>query len=77
MAYWINDVGNNNRPNLKEFYCDLEEDIFKLPTNTKKGILESATDKSQISECSIGSTCFVIDKCKLYVLNSSGVWKEV
>lgn len=27
MAYWINDVGNNNRPNLKEFYCDLEEDI--------------------------------------------------
>ena len=23
MAYWINDVGNNNRPNLKEFYCDL------------------------------------------------------
>lgn len=36
MAYWINDVGNNNRPNLKEFYCDLEEDISKLPTNTKK-----------------------------------------
>ena len=36
MAYWINVVGNNNRPNLKEFYCDLEEDISKLPTNTKK-----------------------------------------
>lgn len=36
MAYWINDVGNNNRPNLKEFYCDLEEDVSKLPTNTKK-----------------------------------------
>lgn len=77
MAYWINDIGNNNRPDLKEFYCDSEEDISKLPTNTKKGTLASATDNSQISECSIGSTCFVIDKCKLYVLNSSGVWKEV
>ena len=46
MAYWINNVVNNNRPNLKEFYCDLEVDRSKLPTNTKKRILEIYTDKS-------------------------------
>ena len=30
MAYWINDVGNRNRPDLKEFYCDSEKDITGL-----------------------------------------------
>lgn len=77
MAYWINDVGNRNRPDLKEFYCDSEKDITGLPTSKKKGVVTSAIDESQIGKCSIGSSCFVIDKCKLYILNSKDIWKEV
>ena len=73
MAFWINS-SNENRVDLKEFYCDSEKDIINLPAKEKgKGGLND-TDNER---CDIGSTCFVIDACKLYILNSNRIWVEV
>lgn len=50
----------------QEFVCDARADVSNLPTqNTEK------------DRCPTGSTAFVIDDSSVWMLNSSGVWKEI
>lgn len=37
MAYWINQAGNKNRPNWRQFYCDADSDISNLPKSKSDG----------------------------------------
>lgn len=50
----------------QEFVCDARADVSSFPTqNTEK------------DRCPTGSTAFVIDDSSVWMLNSSGVWKEI
>lgn len=46
---------------IKHYNVNTESDILKIPVNTNK----------------IGSTCFVIDSSKYYMLNSKFQWIEI
>lgn len=60
----------NGAFNYSEFVCDTEEDISKLPTSTKKGILNNKT----FEVCSIGSTADVVESGKVYILSNENEW---
>ena len=76
MAYWINQSGNSTRPNWRQFYCDTDTDINNLPTSSRQGIKQEG-DSSAHQSCSVGSECLVLDTTRVYILNSSDVWREI
>ena len=76
MAYWINQAGNKNRPNWRQFYCDTDADISTLPTSTTKGTKQNG-DSTAHKCCSVGSECLVLGTTSVYVLNSSDKWVEL
>ena len=73
MAYWINQSGNKNRPNWRQFYCDTEEDVSSLPTSSKGGV-KQVGDSTAHQNFAIGSECLVLESTNVYVLNSSDTW---
>lgn len=52
---------------LSEYLCDTIDDINKLPTNQNKN------DPHDF--CNIGSTAYVIENQKNYILTSNGSWQ--
>lgn len=55
-----------------EFFCDNEEDVSRLPTQT---------NSADIEKCSTGSIALVLNplegKSSLRILDSRGIWQEV
>lgn len=76
MAYWINQAGNKNRPNWRQFYCDTDTDIANLPTSDTEGVKQDG-DSTAHKACSVGSECLVLGTTSVYVLNSSDNWVEL
>ena len=76
MAYWINQAGNKNRPNWRQFYCDTDTDIVNLPTSAVEGVKQDG-DSTAHKCCSVGSECLVLGSTSVYILNSSDTWVEL
>ena len=76
MAYWINQAGNNNRANWRQFYCDTDTDIKNLPTSIAEGTKQDV-DIVAHKKCSIGSECMSLTTSKVYILGSDNIWKEI
>ncbi len=75
--YWI-DCSSTIYGSSKQvsFYCDSSADITNLPTSQNAGV-QQGEDNVSCLPCAKGSSCFSIGDSKLYVLNSSDLWKEV
>lgn len=52
MSYWINKIGNSNRANWRQFYCDKDNDIDNLPNSATKGKFQEV-DTNAYETCSI------------------------
>lgn len=76
MAYWINQAGNRNRPDWRQFYCDADTDVTNLPTSKSEGVKQDG-DSTAHKRCSVGSECLVLGSTSVYVLNSSDTWVEL
>lgn len=76
MAYWINQSGNKNRPNWRQFYCDADIDILSLPTSMTEGKKQDV-DTTAYKCCSVGSECLALETMSVYVLNSSNIWSKL
>ena len=76
MAYWINQTGNKNRPNWRQFYCDTDTDIKNLPTSSVAGVKQDENSTAHKC-CSVGSECLVLGTTSVYVLNSSDEWVKL
>ena len=57
--YSISGQGGRISYGVKNFICDVEEDILRLP-----------------KDCETGSTAFVIETSKQYMLNNKKEWKQ-
>ena len=78
MAFGITKV--NQHPaysNLKEFICQSEADISKLPTSTTYGIQADVGDESINDPCAIGSTAIIPNPLMMYVLSPDNTWQKV
>lgn len=63
----------------KEFICDLESDVLKLPTNKSYGTQSVNSTVNNISNelCSIGSIAFVIETVSVYMLGNDSIWHKI
>lgn len=78
MAFGITKV--NSHPaysNLKEFICQSEADISKLPTSTTYGTQADVGDESINDPCAIGSTAIIPNPLTMYVLSPDNTWQKV
>lgn len=76
MSYWINKIGNSNRANWRQFYCDKDNDIDNLPNSATKGKFQEV-DTNAYETCSIGSVCKVLETGKIFVLGSNNIWTKI
>lgn len=60
MAIALTQIGNSTNIPVYHWVCDTTADLANIDT----------------SHAPMGSTCYVIDESKEYVLNSSKEWKE-
>lgn len=67
--------GKQNSLIHKEYTCDLESDISKLPTNKTKGTQDGASIMNDY--CAPGSTAFVIETVSVYMLGNDGIWHKI
>ena len=57
--------GGDGRPfNYMEFMCDSSSDLQNLPALGSNG-------------CSVASKAFLMDTQKTYILDNTGIWKEI
>lgn len=51
-------IRNRTQTGIKDYVCDVRDDLFKIDLRTTL----------------MGSTCYVIEESKVYILNSSKSW---
>lgn len=73
MAYWINQAGNSNRANWRQFYCDTDADVQNLPTAVSDGIAQEK-DTASRHKCSVGSVAISLETSNTFILNSNNKW---
>lgn len=77
MAYWINESGNSNNSNYREFGCDKLADIPKLPTSTTEGEYQE-NDSVASKPCAVGSTCICLENSSVWMLGKEpNEWSEL
>ena len=77
MAYWIDESSIiRGSSNQTAFMADTDADISKLPTTSTPG-MQQGEDTISCKPVGQGSSCFVIDSSKVYMLKSTDEWKAI
>jgi len=78
MSYKIIAInGQINSSDLKEFICQDENDITKLPRYGINGTQESEYDTVSNQPCAIGSKAIVCSTSNVYILSPDNAWVKL
>lgn len=75
MSYKVVRVGGHcNSSNIREFICQDESDIKKLPRNGIGGVQSDKSDTVSNAPCAVGSTAIVCSSSQRWILSPENIW---
>lgn len=75
MAFKITKInGQPNSVETREFICQTEDDIAKLPRYGIHGTQDDINDTVSNNPCAIGSTALVCTTANVYILAPDNSW---